>query len=340
MELSIDKEPLIASMDEHDRVPQIPKLTLVIPCYNEAEGLREAATLLLEILRSLRESGSVDDECRLCMVDDGSTDGTWQIIRGLSQSEPMCCGYRLTRNFGHQNALLAGLLSAPGDIIITLDADLQDDPSVIAQMLEMYKSGADIVFAVRDDRSVDSFWKRAPARAFYKLLRIMGVNVIEDHADYRLLSRRAIESLRGFGEVNLFLRGLVPELGYSQAIIKYKRQSRSTGTSKYSLRKMLSLAVNGITSSSAAPLRLISLIGLLVFLGSLSVSAWALWIKLFTDSAVPGWASTVVPISFLGGVQLLCIAVVGEYVSKIYIETKARPRFLLRETSGIRHADR
>jgi len=246
----------------------------------------------------------------------------------------MCCGLRLTRNFGHQNALLAGLLSAPGEILISLDADLQDDPSVIPEMLELYRGGADIVFAVREDRSVDGFWKLAPAKTFYKLLDALGAGIVEDHADYRLMSRRVVESLRGYREANLFLRGLVPQLGYTQAIVKYTRQRRYAGESKYSLWRMLSLALSGVTSMSTKPLRLIGLVGLIVFVGSLAVSAWALWTKLFTDATIPGWTSTVVPMYFLGGVQLLSIAVLGEYVSKIYIETKARPRFLVRETSG------
>jgi glycosyltransferase involved in cell wall biosynthesis len=331
MEFSIDT----SSHNTGDKNRLAPKLTLVVPCYNEEDGLQDTATQLIDILNKLCKSGSINEQSRLCMIDDGSTDRTWEIICTLNKSEPMCCGLQLTRNFGHQNALLAGLLSCPGDVLISLDADLQDDPAIIADMLQAYRDGADIVFAVRDDRSVDTFWKRTPARAYYKLLSTLGVNVIEDHADYRLISRKVVNSLQGYREVNLFLRGLLPQLGYSQAFVKYKRQKRNAGKTKYPLLKMLSLAVNGITSFSAAPLRLIALVGLLVFFGSISVSAWALWIKLFTDNAIPGWASSVIPMYFLGGVQLLSIAVVGEYVSKIYLETKARPRFLLRETLGL-----
>lgn len=335
MEFTFDSELSCASAKVKPENCQPPKLTLVVPCYNEEAGLRDAATHLVQVITGLRNLGLVDNKCRLCMVDDGSTDSTWAIIRELSESEPMCCGLRLTRNFGHQNALLAGLLSSPGDVLVSLDADLQDDPSVIGDMLEAHRGGADIVFAVREDRSVDSFWKRVPAKAFYKLLDALGAAVVEDHADYRLMSRTVVENLRGHREVNLFLRGLVPQLGYTQAIVKYTRQRRTAGKSNYSLGKMLGLALNGVTSMSARPLRLIALVGLIIFVGSLSFSAWALWTKLLTGNAIPGWASTVVPMYFLGGVQLLSIAVVGEYISKIYTETKARPRFLLRETLGM-----
>jgi len=312
-----------------------PNLTLVVPCYNEESGLVTTATTLIDVLSGLQASGQINDNSRLCMVDDGSTDGTWEVIQSLAASDARCCGLRLTRNFGHQNALLAGLLSCPGDVLISLDADLQDDPSIIEQMIEAHREGAEIVFAAREDRTVDSFWKRVPARLYYKLMAVMGVTMIEDHADYRLMSREAIESLREHREVNLCLRALVPQLGYSQAVVKYKRQPRVAGETKYTLGKLVSLALNGITSSSVVPLRLIALVGFIVFLGSIIIATWALWTRLFTDSAVPGWASSVVPMYLLGGIQLLSIAVVGEYVAKLYMEAKSRPKFLLRETLGM-----
>jgi hypothetical protein len=202
-------------------------------------------------------------------------------------------------------------------------------------MLDAYADGAEIVYAARSTRRSDRWWKRVPAESYYRLLRTMGVDLVENHADYRLMSRRVLESLRGYREVNLFLRGLVPQLGYKQAVVEYERGVRFAGQSKYSLRRMLALAVNGITSFTAAPLRMIALIGILVFVGSLVISAWALGVRLFTEDAVPGWASSVLPIYLLGGIQLLSIAVVGEYVSKIYVETKGRPRYLIEETVGI-----
>jgi len=318
-----------------DTSARLPRVTLVVPCYNEVACLVETATRLIEVLGELRDARMIHQDSRLCMVDDGSTDETWGIIQSMSQSMSMCCGIRLTRNFGHQNALLAGLMSAPGDVLVTLDADLQDDPEVLGDMIGAYRDGSDIVYAVREDRSTDSWWKRAPAQAYYKLMRVLGVNVIYNHADYRLMSRRAIESLREYREVNLFLRGLVTSLGYAHATVKYSRKTRAAGETKYPLSKMLALAFNGVTSFSAAPLRFIAIVGLIVFLGSLLVSGWALWTRLFTDNAVPGWASSVIPIYFLGGIQLLSIAVVGEYVAKIYLETKARPRFLVQEISGM-----
>ncbi|HEX9877129.1 MAG TPA: glycosyltransferase family 2 protein [Gammaproteobacteria bacterium] len=335
MELSIASRTGAAASRTH---AEAPRLTLVTPCFNEEAALPATAEKLVDLLIELKTSGLIAQDSRLCMVDDGSLDDTWQIIRSLSEARPECCGIRLSRNFGHQKALLAGLLSAPGDALISLDADLQDDPTVIREMLSAYHGGVDIVYGVREDRSADSWWKRAPAEAYYKLLRAIGIKIVHNHADYRLMSRRAVESLRDYREVNLFLRGLVSDLGFPHAVVAYARRARAAGETKYPLRRMLALAVDGITSFSAAPLRFISLLGLVIFTGSLFVSAWALWVRLFTDDAVPGWASSVLPIYFLGGIQLLSIAIVGEYVAKIYLETKARPRFLVQESCGM-HAD-
>jgi polyisoprenyl-phosphate glycosyltransferase len=325
---------------EIDRRTTLPQLTIVVPCYNESDVLERTAAELLAVLEELVRSELVDDASRLCMVDDGSMDDTWAIISRLSTRETRCCGFRLTRNFGHQNALLAGLLSAPGDVLVSMDADLQDDPSAIEPMLREYIAGAEVVYATRAKRSNDTWLKRFSAETYYKLLKRIGVELVANHADYRLLSRRAIESLRAYREVNLFMRGLIPQLGYKQAIVYYDRQPRASGESKYSLSRMLGLAVNGITSFSAVPLRFIALIGFTVFVGSMLIAAWALGIRLFTDQAVPGWASSVLPMYFLGGIQLLSIAVVGEYVSKIYLETKDRPRFLVDESVGLRFENR
>lgn len=311
-----------------------PRLTIVVPCYNESEGLQQTTARLLTSLADLEETGRVSGDSLLCFVDDGSVDETWNLIQDATDQHSNCCGLRLTRNFGHQNALLAGMLSVPGDIVVTMDADLQDDPSIMPAMLDAHAGGAEVVFAVRSSRKSDNWLKRSTARVYYRLLNAMGVEVVIDHADYRLMSRRVIESLRDYKEVNLFLRGLIPQLGYCQAVVEYERAARASGRSKYSPTRMIALAINGVTSLTAYPLRAIALTGVVIFIGSIAMSAWALWIRLFTDGAVPGWASSVLPIYFLGGIQLLSIAVVGEYVSKIYLESKARPRFLVQEIAG------
>jgi glycosyltransferase involved in cell wall biosynthesis len=230
-------------------------------------------------------------------------------------------------------ALLAGVCSAAGDIVITVDADLQDDLDAIEQMVDANHAGADIVYGVRKRRRTDALFKRLTAESYYRLLRVMGVKIVFNHADYRLLSRRVVEALRSFGETNVFLRGIIPQLGFPSAVVYYDRGERFAGESKYSLGKMLMLAWEGITSLSAAPLRLITSLGLLVSLCSLVVTAWALWIRLFTDVAVPGWASTVLPMYLLGGVQLLCIGIIGEYLAKVYLETKRRPHFFIENSA-------
>jgi Glycosyltransferases involved in cell wall biogenesis len=236
-------------------------------------------------------------------------------------------GIKLSRNYGHQNALLAGLLVAQGDALVSVDADLQDDLGVIEQMLDAYHDGCDVVYGVRENREADSAFKRFTAESYYCLLAFMGVDVVFNHADYRLLSRRAVEALREYGEVNLFLRGIIPLLGFRSRSISYRRAERFAGESKYPMRKMLSLACQGITSFSTFPLRLITVLGLIIFVVSSLLGIWAIGIRLFSDLAVPGWASTVVPAYFLGGIQLLGIGIIGEYLAKIYMETKRRPRF-------------
>ena len=240
----------------------------------------------------------------------------------------------MSRNRGHQNALLAGLLTVKGEAVISVDADLQDDLSAIEEMLDDYAAGHDIVYGVRSSRKTDTFFKSFTATAYYRLLGIMGVEIVYNHADYRLMSRRAIEALKEFGEVNLFLRGIIPQLGFSHTIVYYERAERFAGESKYPLKKMLALAWQGITSFSNVPLQFITHLGLLVSLISFAVTIWAIWVKLFTEVAIPGWASTVLPIYFLGGIQLLCLGIIGEYLAKIYTETKRRPRYVIEKTTS------
>lgn len=304
-------------------------LAIVVPCYNEQEVLEETAAHLLGILERLQRSGKIAAGSQLCFVDDGSTDDTWRCIERARRRDDRIHGIKLSRNYGHQNALLAGLMTVTGDMVISIDADLQDDTDVIEQMVEEFNSGKDMVFGVRRDRTADSWPKRAFAETYYRFLRLMGVEVIFNHADFRLMSRRALESLREFGEVNLFLRGVIPSIGFPLSTVSYGRRQRSAGKSKYSLRKMLSLAANGITSFSVVPLRIISALGILIFVVSLTLSAWVAWVRLASPEVVPGWASSVLPMYFLGGVQLLSIGILGEYVAKIYMETKRRPRYVI-----------
>lgn len=309
------------------------RLSLVVPCYNEAAVLLDSVQHLRQVLALLRASGKLDAASNLWLIDDGSTDTTWSLIEQLAASCPDVVGVRLSRNYGHQNALLAGLEHADGDAVITLDADLQDDIAVIEAMVDLHAAGSEVVFGVRRDRSRDSLVKRGTARIYYRLLRMLGVDVIPDHADFRLLGRAARTALLAHPECNLYLRGLVPRLGFQASQVHYDRQARDRGRSKYSLARMLGLGIDGITSFSAVPLRLIAAMGGLLFLVSMGVSTWVLAVRLFTDQAVPGWASTTLPIYALGGVQLLSLGLVGEYVAKIYLEVKRRPRYLVQQAT-------
>lgn len=307
------------------------RLAIVVPCYNEAAVLPETTRRLLALLDRLTAAGTVVDSSYVLYVDDGSNDATWQLIRESNEANPRIRGIKLSANRGHQIALIAGLFSAEGDVVVSIDADLQDDVAAIETMLTAYAAGHEVVYGVRQLRKADTFFKRVSAERYYKLLKLLGVKVVFNHADYRLMSRRAIEALKQFGEVNLFLRGIVPLIGFRSTVVYYERGVRFAGESKYPLRKMLMLAFDGITSFTAFPLRLISFMGLLVSMVSLAMILWALWIKLFTDAAIPGWASSVIPIYFLGGIQLLSVGVLGEYVAKIYFETKRRPRYFIEE---------
>jgi glycosyltransferase involved in cell wall biosynthesis len=309
------------------------RLSIVVPCYNEEAALPVTVERLTTLLEALVARGIVAGPSALFLVDDGSVDRTWSLIESFANRHERVHGIKLSRNRGHQNALLAGVLNAPGDAVISIDADLQDDVVAVERMLEAHAAGAEIVLGVRRTRTHDSWFKRFTAQQYYRWLARFGVEVVYNHADYRLMGRRAIEALRGYEEVNLFLRGIVPQLGFRTAIVEYDRAPRVAGQTRYPLRRMLSLAWEGVTSFSAVPLRFITGLGVAVSAVSLGFAAWALAAKLFTEQALPGWASTVVPIYFLGGVQLLCLGIIGEYLAKIYAEVKRRPRYVIETTT-------
>lgn len=304
-------------------------LAVVVPCYNEEEVLPETIRQLLLVRSRMVEEGLITPTSNLYFVDDGSRDRTWSLIEEFAAKEACVHGIKLSRNRGHQNAVLAGLFHAEGDAVVTIDADLQDDIGVLFQMVSNYARGHDIVYGVRKRRETDSWFKRVTAEGYYRVLSAMGVNVIFNHADFRLMSRRAIDALKDYGEVNLFLRGIVPTIGFPSAVVYYDRHERFAGESKYPLRKMMALAIDGITSFSTVPLRIIAALGLIIFVVSLILSGWVIWIRLFTDQSVPGWASLTLPIYLMGGIQLLSLGVLGEYVAKTYMETKRRPRFFV-----------
>ena len=305
-----------------------PKLTLVIPCRNEAQVLPETAKRLCALLDGLTQKALIADSA-IFFVDDGSVDDTWLTIERLSVEEPRIHGIKLSRNFGQQNAILAGLLEAPGDMLISIDADLQDDVTAIEEMVRAYARGADVVYGIRRSRQTDSFFKRTSAEGYYWLLQAMGVELMFNHADFRLLSRRVVDELRKCKESNLLLRGLIPQLGFPSELVYYDRLTRFAGESKYPITKMISLALNGITSFTEIPLKIITIIGMIVSLFSFGLAAWALFVRLFNLGFVPGWASIVIPLYMLGGIQLLCLGVIGQYLAKIYSEAKARPRFIV-----------
>lgn len=307
-------------------------LYLVVPCYNEEAVLPETAARLKEKYAALMAEGKISPESRICFVNDGSRDATWEIIERLHGEDPIFRGIKLSRNRGHQNALLAGLMTVREecDAAISLDADLQDDINAIDEMIEKHREGYDIVYGVRSSRKKDTAFKRGTALAFYRLMRGMGVDMVYNHADYRLMSRRALAGLAEFREVNLFLRGLVPMVGYKSTTVEYERGERFAGESKYPLKKMLAFAFEGITSLSVRPIRMITALGMAIFGVSLGILIYAL-IRYFMGATVIGWASILVSIWALGGLQLLAIGIIGEYIGKIYLETKGRPRFLIEE---------
>lgn len=310
------------------------KLGIVIPCYNEEEVLPETCKRMTGLLDRLVAAGKIADDSKVFLVDDGSRDRTWGLIKAFSESNRRIAGIKLSRNRGHQNALIAGLFTAEGDALVSVDADLQDDVNAIETMVDRFNAGVDIVYGVRKRRETDAVFKRFTAEMFYKLLATFGAESIYNHADYRLMSRRAIECLKQYNEVNLYLRGIVPLIGFKSEIVYYDRSERFAGESKYPLKKMLALALDGITSFSVVPLRMITLMGFVIFLGSMAVTLWVLWAKFFSNQVVPGWTSIVLPMYFLGGIQLFCIGMIGEYLGKTYSEVKSRPRFFVEETVG------
>lgn len=307
-----------------------PTLFIVIPCYNEEEVLPITAPMFLKKLLSLVHEGKIADASRIMFVNDGSRDRTWEIISELSRSDEHYIGISQSRNRGHQNAVLAGLMEARGkcDITISVDCDGQDDINAMDKMVDAYADGCDVVYGVRSSRETDTFFKRSTAQGFYKFLSLMGAEVVYNHADYRLISARALDALSEFHEVNLFLRGMVPLVGFKSTSVEYSRSERIAGESKYPLKKMIALAVDGITSLSIKPLRMIMSFGLTVALISFIGVIWAIVAAICGDT-VAGWASTTCIVCFVGGVQLICMGIIGEYVGKIYMETKARPRYII-----------
>lgn len=305
-------------------------LYLVIPCYNEEEVLHETAKRLFEKITNMINANIISKESKIVFVNDGSKDKTWSIIEGLHNKNNIFSGINLSRNRGHQNALLAGLMTAKdyADMTISLDADLQDDIDVIDKFVEEYYNGSDVVYGVRSSRQTDTFFKRTTALAFYKLMSGLGVDMIYNHADYRLMSKRALEGLAQFKEVNLFLRGMVPLIGYRYSIVEYERHERFAGESKYPLKKMIAFALDGITSLSIKPIRIISGLGFTICFISILALIYSFVVKLFGET-VTGWTSLTLSIWLLGGIQLLCLGVIGEYIGKIYNETKQRPRFII-----------
>ena len=312
----------------------IPSLAVVIPCYNEEEMLPKTLATMLKLREAMIAKGKINQDSKIYLVDDGSKDKTWKILAEEAAQNPALVAVKLSRNKGHQNALYAGLCTTTEDITVSIDADLQDDPQNIEAMVDEYLKGNDVVYGVRSARHTDTFFKRFTAEGYYHLMKKMGVDLVFNHADFRLLSRRALESLKEYDESNLFLRGVVREVGYPSSIVKYERQAREAGESKYPLKKMLSFAWKGITAFSTAPLRMITVLGLLSGFASFSLIAWVLVVRLFTDNAAPGWASVLLPLLFIGSVQLLCLGIIGEYLSKIYEEVKRRPKFHISDIVG------
>jgi glycosyltransferase involved in cell wall biosynthesis len=304
-----------------------PSLAIVIPCYNEEEMLPKTLSILLALRESMVAKGKVSAQSKIYLVDDGSKDNTWKLLAQAAAENSALVAIKLSRNKGHQNALYAGLCTTIEDITVSIDADLQDDPNNIEAMVDEYLKGNDVVYGVRSARHTDTFFKRFTAEGYYHLMKKMGVDLVFNHADFRLLSRRALESLKEYSESNLFLRGIVREVGYPSSVVKYERQAREAGESKYPLKKMLSFAWKGITAFSTAPLRMITWLGLVSGFASFILIAWVLSVRFFTDNATPGWASVLLPLLFIGSVQLICLGIIGEYLSKIYEEVKRRPKF-------------
>lgn len=314
-----------------------PKLVIILPCYNEQEALEGSWKRLSPYFLGLIDSGTIAPTSRVCFVDDGSRDSTWQQIDAICNRETRVLGIKLSRNFGHQGALLGGLHSLQGqfDCYVTIDADLQDDIQAIGKMVDAFVLGSDVVYGVREDRSQDSFFKRITAEGFYRVMAAMGVKTVFNHADFRLISQRVLEELLRFPEKNLFLRSMFPLIGFPSSAVYYKRQKRQAGETKYPLRKMLSFAWNGVSSFSTKPIRAVLTLGLTTFLLSMAFIGWTL-VAYFQGHVVPGWTSTVLPIALFSALQMISLGVIGEYIGKIYVETKQRPLFIVEKMSGQR----
>ena len=321
------------SEEKNDRKQKI--LYLVIPCYNEEEVLRITTDALTKKMNKLIKDKKISKDSKVLYVNDGSKDNTWKLIEEIHNENNMFCGVKLSRNRGHQNALLAGLMTAKkyADITISMDADLQDDINVIDSMLEEYEKGSEIVYGVRSSRKKDSFFKKFTAEGFYKFMKLMGVEIVFNHADCRLMSKLALEGLEQFEEVNLFLRGIVPQIGYQTSVAYYERNERAAGKSKYPLKKMLKFAMEGITSFSVKPLKMITSIGFLMSIFSFIVLMYALVVKIM-GNAVSGWTFIIVSIWMVAGIQMLSLGIIGEYVSRTYIEIKNRPIYIIKDKLG------
>ena len=311
---------------------QLPILYIIIPCYNEESVLPITSSMFLDKINELVAAGKIADNSRILFVNDGSKDQTWEIIQELAEKDPHYIGICQSRNRGHQNAVLAGLMEAKDncDITISIDCDGQDDMNAMNEMVDAYLDGCEVVYGVRSKRDTDTFFKRFTAEGFYKILTWMGVEVVFNHADYRLLSSRVLQEFANFKEVNIFLRGMVPLVGFKSTSVYYERHERIAGESHYPLKKMLALAFDGITSLSVKPIRMITIAGILIAILSFIGVIWAV-VGEFMGNTVSGWASTVCIVCFMGGIQLLCLGVIGEYVGKIYLETKHRPRYIISE---------
>lgn len=308
------------------------KLFIAVPCYNEEEVLPITVKALSEKLDLLISEKRISPESRIVFTDDGSTDRTWTLISEYAENNPLVCGIKLSRNYGHQNALMCALMSLRehADAVISVDADMQDDIDAFDEMLTEYENGCDVVFGVRTARKKDSFFKRFSAQCYYRLLKCMGADIIYNHADFRLMSRRALDALSEYEEVNLFLRGIVPSMGFKTACVPYERNARAAGVTKYPLRKMLYLAWEGITSFSTKPIRLVTRLGAFMFLVSIAMLIY-FFVRYFTGHTVTGWASLAVSLWAIGGLLILAIGIIGEYIGKIYLETKHRPRYHIDE---------
>lgn len=314
-----------------------PQVAIVVPCFNESENIEYVVSTLSKVINDLVERSLVSTNSYIYFVDDGSEDDSWEKIKIKSLESSLVKGLKLSRNFGHQAALLAGLSSVSEncDAVISIDADLQQDPSAIAKFVQKYRLGSDVILGIRRSRNTDSGFKSKSAYFFYWLMNVLGVKTVRNHADYRLLSKRALVALLEFKEPSIFLRAMCLELGFKVDTIEFEVVERAHGETKYSFGKMLTLALHGITSFSISPLRFVAVIGFSVFLSSMAMGIYALWVTIFLKVSIPGWASIILPIYFIGGIQLLCLGIVGEYVGQIYSAVKRRPRWISEESIDI-----